>query len=115
MTPDTEITPELLEHLLKTEGVEKTLRLFTDRYNAITERHKADVDAWKSGFDAVITFAELAVKSLLLLCGGAAVALLSFAGNRGATGQASLDAYATAVALFGGAAGVQSLQQVFPT
>lgn len=104
MTPDTEIPPELLEHLLKTEGFEKTLRLYTDRYNAITERHKTAVDSWKSGFDAVISFAELAIKSLLLLCGGAAVALLSFAGSRGATSQVSLDAYADAVLLFGGAA-----------
>lgn len=104
MTPDTEIPPELLQHLLKTEGIEKTLRLYTDRYNAITERHKATVEGWKNGFDAVIDFAELAIKSLLLLCGGAAVALLSFAGSRGATSQVSLDAYANAVMLFGGAA-----------
>ena len=104
MTPDTEIPPELLEHLLKTEGVERTLRLYTERFNAVTARQQSQVDAWKSGFDATIRFAELAIRSLLLLCGGAAVALLSFAGSRGATAQSSLDAYAAAVTFFGGAA-----------
>jgi hypothetical protein len=104
MTPDTEIEPELLEQLLRNEGIEKTLRLYTDRYNAVTERHKADVEIWRGSFEAIISFAELAIKSLLLLCGGAAVALLSFAGSRSSTTQISLDAYATAVAYFGGAA-----------
>lgn len=104
MTPDSEISPELLKHLLEKEGVEKTLRLYTDRYNAITARHASEIESWKSGFSAVISFAELAIKSLLLLCGGAAVALLSFAGSRGSTAQVSLDAYASAVGLFGAAA-----------
>lgn len=104
MTPDTEIEPTLLKHLLETEGIEKTIRLYTGRYNAVTERHKVEVAASSSSFDATIGFAELAIKSLLLLCGGAAVALLSFAGSRASTTQISLDAYATAVAFFGAAA-----------
>ncbi|MFN0219513.1 MAG: hypothetical protein ACKVP4_11950 [Hyphomicrobium sp.] len=105
MTPDTEIPPELLKHLLEEEGVEKTLRIYTERYNAITARHNSQAEIWKSGFEAVIKFAELAIKSLLILCGGAAVAVLSFAGSRGLTAQVSLDAYASAVAFFGIAAG----------
>ena len=72
---------------------------------AALEQYRANSDARHSSFDATIRFAELAIKSLLVLCGGAAIAVLSFAGTRGATAQASLDAYAPAVCYFGIAAG----------
>ncbi len=79
-------------------------RLELDRAKLETEKAKLQSEAARPSFDAVIRFAELAIRSLLLLSGGAAVALLSFAGNRGATGKESLDAYAWAVMLFGGSA-----------
>ncbi|PPC85840.1 MAG: hypothetical protein CTY39_06285, partial [Hyphomicrobium sp.] len=66
--------------------------------NSVTDGN----DRWDiASFDAAMRFADLAIKSLLILCGGAAVALLSFAGTRASTGQESLDAYAAAVMLFG--------------
>lgn len=72
---------------------------------AALQQHLAETEAGLKSFDAVIRFSELAIKSLLLLCGGAAVAVLSFAGSRGATTQVSLDEYALAVHYFGMAAG----------
>lgn len=52
-----------------------------DRHKAELDRYKAELDRFRPGFEAVIRFAELGVKSLLALNGGAALALLTFMGH----------------------------------
>ena len=87
-----------------------------EMYRADLDRYKAQVEAQKPNREAVIKFAELAIRSLLLLTGGAAVALLAFAGHR------DVPNLATAIELFGWAAsgavltaGASYLAQVFIT
>jgi hypothetical protein len=50
------------------------------RYSATLERHRP-------GFEAVIRFADITIRSLLLLNGGSALALLSFAGAAASHGE----------------------------
>jgi len=60
-----------------------------------------DNDAQRiASHESTIKFAEIAIQSLLFLSGGAAVALLTFAGDQ----KTGLEQYAWAVSLFGWAA-----------
>lgn len=43
---------------------------------------RADFDAYKMGFEAITTFATITVRSLLLLNGGATIAILTFVGDQ---------------------------------
>jgi hypothetical protein len=52
-----------------------------DRHKAELDRYKAELDRFRAGFEAVIRFAELGIKSLLALNGGATLALLTFMGH----------------------------------
>lgn len=54
----------------------------------------------KESFEATMRFAELAVRSLLILNGGAALGLLTFASNQSKNGGAPID-YADAILFFG--------------
>lgn len=58
-------------------------RLEVERYRIEVEKWKAQYDintqTYRATFEAVIKFADLAVRSLLILNGGAAIAILSFA------------------------------------
>jgi hypothetical protein len=65
-------------------------RLTLDDYKTTLDRFKAEVDAQKPYVEGVMRFAELAVRSLLILNGGAALALLAFAGNTAARGGIDL-------------------------
>lgn len=55
---------------------------------------------FKESFEATMRFAELAVRSLLILNGGAALGLLTFASNQSKNGAAPIN-YADAVWWFG--------------
>lgn len=55
---------------------------------------------FKESFEATMRFAELAVRSLLILNGGAALGLLTFASNHTKNGGTPID-YADAVCYFG--------------
>lgn len=95
--------------LLNELGVERYLSLITDRYKAETERikaetdkYRADIDADKPLIDAAAKYAELSVRSLLILNGGAAISLLTFAGNK--MGSDGLHLMASAVFYLGFAA-----------
>jgi hypothetical protein len=55
---------------------------------------------FKESFEATMRFAELAVRSLLILNGGAALGLLTFASNQSKNGAPPIN-YADAVWLFG--------------
>jgi hypothetical protein len=55
---------------------------------------------FKESFEATMRFAELAVRSLLILNGGAALGLLTFASNQNKNGSAPIN-YTDAVWLFG--------------
>ncbi len=74
------------------------VRVQVEAYRAEIERHRADVerwraenqrqlDGWRPAFEAVIRFADITIRSLLLLNGGSALALLSFAGNAASHGD----------------------------
>lgn len=83
------------------------LKLLTDHFNAKTEREKVNNELDKVQSEAVIKFAEISIRSLLLLCGGAAIAFLAFAGNAGkesAMSAVQISGYANAVGIFGIAA-----------
>lgn len=72
-----------------------------DRHRYDLERFKVEADAAKPALEGVIKFAELAIRSLLLLTGGAALAVLTFAGDRWPSNPDAVAAYACAVQLFG--------------
>ncbi len=55
---------------------------------------------FKESFEATMRFAELAVRSLLILNGGAALGLLTFASNQTKNGATAIN-YAEAVCFFG--------------
>lgn len=61
-----------------------------EKWKADWERWKGEVDARKPMYDAAMRYAELAIRSLLLVAGGAAVALAGFAGNSLASGTATV-------------------------
>jgi hypothetical protein len=52
------------------------------------EHHKISDETKRGVFDAGIRFADMALRALLIINGGAAVALLTFAGNAGRLGIA---------------------------
>ena len=55
-------------------------------YAAQVSAHGNDVEAQRANMEAVIKFAEIAIRSLLLLNGAAAIAILSFASNAAGRG-----------------------------
>jgi hypothetical protein len=76
-----------------------------EKYRADFERWKAEVDARKPMYDAVIRYGELAIRSLLLVAGGAAVALAGFAGSSiGSSSAAVRQALASSILWLGLAA-----------
>jgi hypothetical protein len=58
---------------------------------------------------STIKFAELAIKSLLILNGGAAIAVLSFAGAQLKSGSLAIEAYSSGMQTFGFGAGLAVL------
>ena len=57
-------------------------RLALEREKLATERSKIATDAIRTSFEATIRFADMTLRSLLILNGGAALAVLTFAANR---------------------------------
>lgn len=67
----------------------ETQRINLERYKVDLDRYKAELDAqkirvdqWTTGFNGLITLSSLGIKSLILVNGGAVLALLTFIGNR---------------------------------
>ncbi|MBL0320109.1 MAG: hypothetical protein IPP74_12600 [Alphaproteobacteria bacterium] len=52
-----------------------------DRYKAELDVRKIEVDIWSVGFNGILTFATLGIKSLILINGAAVISLLTFVGN----------------------------------
>jgi hypothetical protein len=79
-------------------------RLALERERSALERARLQVEMIRPGIDAVIRFAEIGIRSLLILNGGAALALLSFASsassrNEPVTFKASICAFGAGAAL----------------
>ena len=79
-------------------------RLALERDRTNLEIQRLQVEALRPGIDAVIRFAEIGIRSLLILNGGAALALLSFASsassrNEPVTFKTSLCAFGAGAAL----------------
>ena len=61
-----------------TDHEERRLRL---------EEQRRQFETWQTPFEAMIRFADITIRSLLLLDGGSALALLSFAGSAASHGD----------------------------
>jgi hypothetical protein len=104
----------------KTEeaSLERT-RLDLDRYRAETERYRAELDRYRAEvegryrplFEATIRFAEMYVRSLLVLNGGAALGLLTFVSSAAARGGSGN--YKPALLAFGSGAALAVLTAGF--
>jgi hypothetical protein len=82
---------ELERYRAETDRLRATLdqeRLALERHRADMDRYRAQLDAEgsqrRSMSEAIVRFAEMAVRSLLILNGASALALLVFVGNAGA-------------------------------
>lgn len=64
-------------------------RVHYDMEKLKLEHYKIGVEAERGTFEAGIRFADMALRALLIINGGAAVALLTFAGNAGRLGVAA--------------------------
>jgi hypothetical protein len=77
-------------------------RLALDKSRLGLEHYRAEVEARKPLVEGLLRFAELTVRSLLILNGGSAMALLAFAGNAMARGtDGYVKSLAPAVLAFG--------------
>ena len=68
------------------------------------EQHRIQTEAWVASVNATVTFAGAAIKGLLLINGGAAVAILAFLGHLAATPGTSptqFETLGTALLAFG--------------
>jgi hypothetical protein len=86
MARNTELT--LVGEAMMNEGEPQKWRVELERYRADLERYRADLEKWKvivesrrPMFEAAMRYAELAIRSLLLVAEGAAIALAGFAGH----------------------------------
>lgn len=92
--------PEVENTLLRLELDKRRLHL--ERYRARLEQHRVHHDIRKPYVESGIRFADVTVRSLLILNGGAALALLAFAGNTATkTNIEYLPKLAPALQLFG--------------
>ena len=62
-------------------------RLALDQERIKLDHYRVEMERYRPGFEATIRFADIAIRSLLILNGGAALALLTFAGNAASRGQ----------------------------
>jgi hypothetical protein len=53
-----------------------------DKWRADMELHRAEFDSFKLSLENINTYATITIRSLLILNGGAAIALLTFIGNQ---------------------------------
>lgn len=115
---------EMLAYLHREFGYAKMLEIQNAWNSTLAQRSGVLAATRGKMFDATIRFAEITIRSLLLLNGGAAVALLAFAGNAKQSGlpDEQLSAYASAVQMFGwgallsvGVAALAYLAQLFFT
>src|SRR5262245_28523010 len=63
------------------EAAPKKWREEIERFQAGLERWKAINESQRPMFEAAMRYAELAIRSLLLVSGGAAIAIAGFAGH----------------------------------
>ena len=98
------------------------LRATLDQERLELEKHRADLDRYRAKFDtesnqrrpmfeAVIRFAEMSVRSLLILNGGAALALLTFATSAALRGGTL--GFKTALLAFGAGAALSVVTAAF--
>lgn len=78
---DDEETPRLSEARWRAQ-FEANLAHWSVEHEAKMEKWRADFEVSKMGFEAITTFSSITIRSLLILNGAAAIAILTFVGDQ---------------------------------